>query len=68
MATPGSTTGTDHPPTASGISTCAAQVYPALGTKTDDIPVAADMNIDGSGGGKYKEESGTMAAFLETSS
>ena len=31
LATPGSTTGTDHPPTASGISTCAAQVYPALG-------------------------------------
>ena len=27
----GSTTGTDPPPTASGISTCAAQVYPALG-------------------------------------
>ena len=31
LATPGNTTGTDHPPTASGISTCAVQVYPALG-------------------------------------
>ena len=31
LATPGSTTGTDPPPTASGISTCAAQVYPTLG-------------------------------------
>ena len=30
LATPGSTTGTDPPPTASGISTCAAQVYPTL--------------------------------------
>lgn len=39
-----------------------------VSTKTDDIPVAADMNMDGSGGGKNKEESGTTAAFLETSS
>lgn len=39
-----------------------------VSTKTDDIPVAADMNMDGSEGGKYKEESGTTAAFLETSS
>ena len=30
LATPGSITGTDHPPTASRISTCAAQVYPTL--------------------------------------
>lgn len=43
-------------------------VVHCVSTKTDDIPVAADMNMDGSGGGKYKEESGTTAAFLETSS
>ena len=30
LATTGSTTGTDPPPTVSGISTCAAQVYPTL--------------------------------------